>query len=267
SDEKGNMKTATASRFRWCVKFLPLGATLVATTVISGQPAIPLGAPDDWTHHHLVFSNPGTAAEAVQNGTYARWAKIVSDPRWAMQQWKRGAAGGAKLNPTLHPPETETEALPAETETPEGSNLPENRHDRGLTPATPNGEETEGPRGGHEPRDRGPHRGHRVGKYVLPTDWSVNLGVGATAGLGIYPAKYSFTISSANCSNAATPDFAVYNTGLAGTGMLGSTQASIVAFDNLYSGCTGTVPSVYWAYDTNGGAITTSVLLSIDGSQ
>jgi hypothetical protein len=45
------------------------------------------------------------------------------------------------------------------------------------------------------------------------------------------------------------------------------TQASIVAYDNLYSGCpTGTVPSVYWAYNTNG-QILTSPVFSRDGSQ
>lgn len=43
-------------------------------------------------------------------------------------------------------------------------------------------------------------------------------------------------------------------------------QPTIVAYDNLYSGCTGTVPSVYWQYDT-GGTITTSVEFSGDGSQ
>jgi hypothetical protein len=43
-------------------------------------------------------------------------------------------------------------------------------------------------------------------------------------------------------------------------------QASIGAFDNLYSGCTGTVPSVYWAYDT-GGTVVTSPALSGDGKQ
>jgi hypothetical protein len=261
------MKTATASRFRRWMKLLPLGATLVATTVMSGQQAQPLGVPDDWSHHRVVFSNPGSAAEAIQKGTYAQWAKIVSDPRWALQQRKRGAAAAAGLNPMLPPPEAETVALPDEMETPKGSDLPQNRHVRGLTPAIPNGEGTEGPRGGREPRDRGPHHGHRFGKNGLHTDWSVNLGGGATSGLGTYPAKYSFSISSANCASATTPDYAVYNTGLAGSGMMGSTQASIVAFDNLYTGCTGTVPTVYWAYDTNGGAIMTSVLLSLDGSQ
>ena len=36
---------------------------------------------------------------------------------------------------------------------------------------------------------------------------------------------------------------------------LGVGQASIVALNNLYSGCGGTVPSVYWAYNTSGSGI------------
>ena len=55
----------------------------------------------------------------------------------------------------------------------------------------------------------------------------------------------------------------MFNTSVAGS----SSQASIVAFDNLYSTCTGTVPQTYWAYDT-GGTISTSVVLSpLDGTQ
>jgi hypothetical protein len=94
-------------------------------------------------------------------------------------------------------------------------------------------------------------------------DWAQSLGAGASSGAGNYPAKYSFHTSSASCGNVANPDFVVFSTGLTGSG----TQASIVAFDNLYSGCTvGTVPSAYWAYNT-GGQILTSPVLSQDGTQ
>src|SRR5882762_9042415 len=46
-------------------------------------------------------------------------------------------------------------------------------------------------------------------------------------------------------------------------------QASVVAFDNLYSGCAPpalATPTVYWAYNT-GGTVVTSPTLSYDGSQ
>jgi hypothetical protein len=48
------------------------------------------GMPEDWTHHHIVFADPGTADEAIQKGTYDRWSRVVNDPRYVMQQLKRG---------------------------------------------------------------------------------------------------------------------------------------------------------------------------------
>jgi hypothetical protein len=97
--------------------------------------------------------------------------------------------------------------------------------------------------------------------------WSENLGNNASPGPGIFPAKFSFDSTVANCAGTANPDFVVYSTGLSGT----ATQASIVAFDNLYAGgCTAPVPRVYWAYNTSGassGKILTSPVMSLDGSQ
>lgn len=96
----------------------------------------------------------------------------------------------------------------------------------------------------------------------LKRDWSEFLGSHASAGAGNYPAKFSFDTTTANCGDATTPDYVVYSTGL--TGAIG--QASLVGFDNLYTGCTGTVPSIYWTYNT-GGQILTSPVLSLDGKQ
>jgi hypothetical protein len=93
-------------------------------------------------------------------------------------------------------------------------------------------------------------------------DWSQDLGSGGTVGATNYPAKFSFDLASANCASATQPDFVVYSTGLYGV----AGQADVVAFDNLYSGCSGTVPQVYWAYD-NGFTINTSPVLSRDGKQ
>ena len=67
----------------------------------------------------------------------------------------------------------------------------------------------------------------------------------------------AYTTGAASCN-----DFVVFNTGLTGT----SSQASIIAFNNIYAGCNGGAPTVYWAYNT-AGAITTSPALSLDGSQ
>lgn len=94
--------------------------------------------------------------------------------------------------------------------------------------------------------------------------WSQNLGVLSGNGLGAqnYPAKYTFETTVANCAGVGTPDYVVYSTGIAGSG----TQASIVAYDNLYTGCTGIVPTVFWAYNT-GGQVLTSPVLSENGDQ
>jgi hypothetical protein len=101
---------------------------------------------------------------------------------------------------------------------------------------------------------------------LITRDWGVPLGAGATAGAGSFPAKFSFDVNTANCGT----DYVVFNTSLAST----ATQAGIVAFSNLYSGCGGTVPATSWAYKTTGTGdsctactVLTSAVLSIDGSQ
>src|SRR5580704_2191965 len=70
------------------------------TQISSGQqPAVVrMGAVDDWTHHHLIFSNPGTAADAMQRGDYFHWVKVVNDPRFILQQAKRAAAARSGAN-------------------------------------------------------------------------------------------------------------------------------------------------------------------------
>ena len=44
---------------------------------------------DDWTHHHLVFSNPGSERDALQHGRRPKWLRIVTDDRYHMQWLKR----------------------------------------------------------------------------------------------------------------------------------------------------------------------------------
>jgi hypothetical protein len=101
-------------------------------------------------------------------------------------------------------------------------------------------------------------------------DWAMTLGAASSSLVGTYPAKYAYDSSTANCGTATTPDYVVYSTGQASSG----SQASIVAFSNLYSGCGGTVPSTYWAYNTakpgippTPGTVVTSPIASLDGTQ
>ncbi len=172
------------------------------------------GVPDDWSHHRLVFSNPGTFQDAMQRGTFDRWHKIVTDPRFHQQQLKR------KANQW------------------QASALSDQQYiiNHGTMP----------------PISRPLHR-----------DWSMDLGSSGSVGADQYPAKFSFDIGQAFCDSASQPDFVVFNTNLAGSG----SQPSIIAYDNVYSGCSGTAPLVYFQYDTDGGVIPTSIVLAEDGIQ
>jgi hypothetical protein len=176
--------------------------------VLTGQAARPSleGLPTDWTHSHLIFSQPATVRQA---------ARIAGDPRYWQQWYRREVVRG----------------LPADA--------------AALGEAASSDLQYWG-----------------ISRRGLHQDWSENLGTNAAVGAGNFPAKYSFGITQANCASATTPDYVVFNTGLTGS----ATQASIVAFDNLYSGCTGTKPTVYWAYNT-GGQILTSPAISLDGTQ
>jgi hypothetical protein len=202
----------TATRFlrlgRGLSGLLVLGWVLVSI----GQAAQPAqeGLPTDWSHRHVIFSQPATFEKVRQ---------ITSDSRY-WQQFYRQNVTRVLSDPAA--PGNDTSMNLGHSDT-----------------------------GNHGAADQKAHR-----------DWSEDLGSGASVGAGNYPAKYSFQITSANCGSATTPDYVVYSTGLLGT----TGQASVVGFDNLYSGCTGTKPTVYWAYNT-GGQILTSPVISTGGSQ
>lgn len=164
----------------------------------------------DWSHRHVVFSNPGTEDEARENGTRDRWSKLNSDPRYQIQQQSRRAAG----------------------------HEPEELRDR------------------RDPRK--PDRDHPSRSTTNTLDWSMLSGTNAV-GHDMFPAKWSFSVGTASCSS----DFVVYPTGTTGSG----TQATITAYGNLYSGCGGTVPNVYWQYNTGGGSSSLSPIFSRDGTQ
>jgi hypothetical protein len=163
------------------------------------------GAPEDWSTHHVRFSQPEPGSDAEY--------QVQKDPRFWLQGIRQEGtkSGGAFVLRKL--------ALP------------------------------------HP-------------KPELKNDWAQSIGAGGKVFAGQYPAKFSLNpntnVTAANC----TSDYAIYNTGLAGS----TTQASIIGYSNLYPGtCTGTVPGVAWAYNTSGltpaGAIETSVTLSSDGKQ
>jgi hypothetical protein len=67
------------------------GVFLVLSPVVArGNSEVRMwGVPDDWSHHHLIFSDPGSFADAVNHGSFERWSRLVTDPRFIFQQAKR----------------------------------------------------------------------------------------------------------------------------------------------------------------------------------
>ena len=174
-----------------------LSSSMLAHSQTVGNPAV--GVPEDWSHHHVLFSNPGTFDDAMRSRTIDQWSKVANEPRYKIQQlrrslWQRPGSGG---------------------------------HGR---------------------------------EALLKTDWSMDMGSGATVGADQYPAKFSFATTTASCS-----DWVAYNTGVAG---VSAGQANIVAYSNLYdTTCTAPNPSVSWAYFTGTGKALTSPVISPDGSK
>lgn len=115
------------------------------------------GLPDDWSHHHLVFSNPGTAEEAMRNGTYDRWVRIQNDPRYLMQQIKRERAAQSG--------DSAADAVGVNANDADLASL-----DSGVGP--------------------GPAK---KTKGRIKRDWNMTLGAGGKVGADMYPAKWSFS--------------------------------------------------------------------------
>ena len=183
-----------------------------------------VGLPWDWSHEHLLFSQ--TDDPKVQ-------AIIQKDPR-AFHQWlrRKGAAYGVSRSSESF---AQSDGALFESPSPEAN----------LDPQSASG----------------------TVKTTEKRDWGVSLGAtGFTAvngtGTPLYPAKYTFNINAVpSCIN----DYAVFPTGAQGKTsssiVTPNGQASIVAYNNLYSTQTGTGteggsgapcentgPVVYWAY-------------------
>ncbi|MFZ0792554.1 MAG: hypothetical protein WAM65_02215, partial [Candidatus Korobacteraceae bacterium] len=153
------------------------------------------GLPDDWSHHHLIFSNPGTEQEALAKGTYERWLSVVNDPRYVIQQLKRRAPAQGPSAEDL----TRIEELARAGKTGEDQNTPEplSRDDDHLA-GQPAGGLAEQPAGGS--RDEllewrhGPDHQHR-GVYK---DWSAGLDGAAATATGTVGSLSSSSISGSS---------------------------------------------------------------------
>lgn len=70
---------------------LAVGLLAGLNVLISGipTPGLIAGFVDDWSHHHVVYTNPGTAAEALAQGRFEQWYMTVNNPRYIMQEMRR----------------------------------------------------------------------------------------------------------------------------------------------------------------------------------
>ena len=74
------MRTVNQFSLKLSIATLMLAMVTVFSISMWGQeaPAITVGdtritgLADDWSHHRLVFSNPGTPEEAMRNGSFER---------------------------------------------------------------------------------------------------------------------------------------------------------------------------------------------------
>jgi hypothetical protein len=239
-------------------KFAIIGAAFAAivgvTILITGQPASKLGRQpasshhvgvvDDWSYHHLVFSNPGTYEQAAKSGaSYAKWLAIRYDTRFILQQMKRHAEATGAFS-------GEISAGGAQGVSPSGMPEPKNLAVGLLRQLS--GEPLAKPKPAPKPKPK---------PTSLKGLWYEQLYTG-TVQPNAYPAKYGTSLTITDCN-----DFVVFPTGVAGS----SSAATIVAYNNLYSGCGDNVPSLFWAYNTAGSAsgysASTSPIISEDGSQ
>jgi len=281
------MRMIIFTRLSACISLC--GFILVAALGCAQELARPSGAeqtglPWDWSHEHVIFSDP--IDPAIQ-------AVIERDPRWLHQQLRRGRTSlqttvatsgkarslqsgledalGAGLATKVHAaqPQTRQAAKPPHTTRAAlvliaiallSYATARLRQRRWLGPlltilailflsmVTNCG-------GAGRSLPAIPEAQTLIG------DWSANVGAAsaishtnANNAPPMYPAKYSFNITqNPDCAS----DFVVFATGAKGTNTGGKPTPSIVAFNNLYSSqggglpagdCGTTGPSVVWAY-------------------
>jgi len=296
------MRGTRASVSQLAVMLIVVATTPGLTVLMNSQEAQSKqeqGVPSDWTHHHLIFSHPGTADDAILTGTYERWLKIVADPRYILQQQKRSAnaSGDTNVSPgdvsstmpvalELNPrrerddagvqvEEDGTGTIEMSLEERNAAQLGDRRLPSGLAraiippPIEPadaalvSSMQAGSPLATMNDRRREPWKEpwrERERKGRNRIQKDWSETLGSNGTTGLGEFPTTFTATAGVTS--CTADFAVFNTGLAGA----SGQANIIAYNNLYSTCNGGTPTVYWAYNT-GGTVVNSVTLSLNGSQ
>lgn len=174
-------------------KSIGKAASVSIAAAQSAAPAVTGGMPQDWSHRHVIYTNPETKEEAEADGTIDSWQRKSNDPRFVSQLEKRYAREVARATRAAAVAEAE-EAVAAEREAARNAR----QAARNPMPSAPSG-------------------------APMHRDWSNVMGGATGAGDSrLYPAKYAFGITTKDCTN----DFVVYVTASAGTAGTAGTPAS-----------------------------------------
>lgn len=91
------MTTGNTSRARWW-SIGGLAVACLARSLSAQDPPQRVGLPEDWSHRHLVFSNPGTFVQMLDKGVsqqrWWNWLAVQREARFSMQQAKRNRGRG-----------------------------------------------------------------------------------------------------------------------------------------------------------------------------
>jgi hypothetical protein len=219
-----------------------IATMLIATGIALAQDANPapatsttaFGGPQDWSNRHVIFTRNGSPEDM--------W-KLRNDPRFVSSALLRYIR------------EQNARSRQASS--------------NGLSFDATSGNDSGGATGDLElfgPDRPLPIDPIRLGKNKnSKADWAVSLGPNAGLAVGETPAIYTANYSSPSCSK----DFAVFTIDATPA----SSQANLVALDNLYSTgagtgfCTTTAPTFMFAYDIGSGPSPLSPVLSLDGTR
>ena len=195
------MKTLRVSFNRKLIALATLAIVPAAALTMWGQEAQTPGVASDWTHHHVIFSHPGTVQEALQRGNYDRWLKITTNPRYTTQQQKRNGLGtdSPRFTSADVKPVRDSDS-PEETDVPAGVPIfgdafPDGKLPRGLAralkPLRPQPFEFSS-----KFHEAGGGSNAKKKENHLQRDWSETEGNNGSVGLGHLPA--TFTTNSAS---------------------------------------------------------------------
>jgi hypothetical protein len=201
----------------------------------SAQQNQPLGSSlvEDWTHHHVIFSNPGTEHDAFLNGRHEEWRRLVNDPRYRLQQIRRNFANtGQQTNSMSSFLEGQNDTRKAE-----------------MNESTSNSESS------ITQQDT-----TSQGEWAVALSLLTGFGVAAD----MYPAKFTFApIGTPDCTN----DFVVFAINGAGS----AAQANIMGINGLYSSDCSLlglpIANVLFSYNVGTGSVLTSPVLSLNGAK